>query len=80
MQTQVIEDRLDTVVLAWLWCQRGKPATPAAATTGVKAMLPAGSAVQLVPAALERLTGGQTEARDVRAPAQGSTCSSLAHM
>src|SRR5215204_3550139 len=55
MQTQVNEDRLDAVVLAWLWCQRGKPATPAAATTGVKAMLAPGSAGELLPAALERL-------------------------
>lgn len=56
MATQANEDRLDGVVLAWLWCQRGKPATAAALATGVKAMLPAGAASDLAKASLGRLT------------------------
>jgi hypothetical protein len=55
MKTAVNEQRLELVALAWLWCQRDKPATEAKLATGIKAMVPEGSAKALASAAIERL-------------------------
>ncbi len=63
MQNQVIEDRLDKLALAWLWCQGDKAATPAAVATGVKAMLPSATTpAETVASTLARLvTAGEVE-------------------
>ncbi len=55
MQSEVNEERLELVVLAWLWCQTGKPATAASLATAMKPMVPQGAAQSLAPTALERL-------------------------
>src|SRR4051794_31512017 len=55
MESQLNKERLDLLVLSWLWCQRGKPAAEGAPVKGVKPLLPPAVAVQGVLAALDRL-------------------------
>ena len=57
MENAVNPDRLDLLVLIWLWCQRGKPAKQTGVVTGIKSFLVDGSASELVAIALERLAG-----------------------
>jgi len=83
MQTPVNEQRLDAVALAWLWCQRDKPATEAKLATAIKAMVPEGSAKDLASTAMDRLintgraeqitTGKRKAAASIRITAAGGT-------
>ena len=53
-------DRVDLVVLAWLWCQRGKPAKAAGVAKGVGTLMPAGLGAQWAEASLDRLCASGT--------------------
>jgi len=59
-------DRLDLVVLAWLWCQQGKPAKASKVETAIKPLVPTGSAKSPAESSLARLVQA-THAESIQA-------------
>jgi hypothetical protein len=55
MRSQVIPDRLDLIVLAWLSCQQDKPAKSARLETALKPLVPVGNAKSSAESSLARL-------------------------
>jgi hypothetical protein len=73
MDTSINTDRLGLVVLAWLWCQRGKPVKEAAIATAMKTALGDASFKQSIPAVLDRLVAAGDVERIAPATKKGKS-------